>query len=101
MTARIYRPAKTSMQSGQGRTQSWVLEFEPESARTIEPLMGYTSSRDMHSQVKLQFDSKDDAVRYAENNGLAYRLIEPKKSKRRVISYAANFGHDRKVPWTH
>ncbi len=101
MTARIYRPAKTSMQSGQARAKSWVLEFEPDSPRTTEPLMGYTSSRDMLSQVKLQFDSKEDAVRYAQNNELSYRVIEPRDSKRRTISYAANFGYDRKIPWTH
>jgi len=101
MTARIYRPAKTAMQSGQGRAKFWVLEYEPGSARTTEPLMGYTSSSDMLSQVKLKFDSKDEAVRYAERNGIDFRVAEPKETKRRTISYSENFNYDRKVPWTH
>lgn len=101
MTARIYRPAKTAMQSGHGKAKFWVLEHEPASARTTEPLMGYTSSRDMMSQVTLKFDSKDEAVRYAERNGIGYRILEPKETKRRTISYSENFNYDRKVPWTH
>jgi len=101
MTARIYRPAKTAMQSGQGKAKFWVLEHEPGSARTTEPLMGYTSSRDMLSQVMLKFESKDEAVRYAERNGIAFRVLEPKETKRRTISYSENFNYDRKVPWTH
>ncbi|MEO1542982.1 MAG: NADH dehydrogenase ubiquinone Fe-S protein 4, partial [Pseudomonadota bacterium] len=56
MAARIYRPAKTAMQSGQARTKEWVLEHEPQSAREIEPLMGWTSSRDMAAQIRLEFD---------------------------------------------
>ena len=64
MTARIYRPARNAMQSGQAKDQ-WLLEYEPEAARQIEPLMGWTSSTDMRSQVKLKFDSKDEAIAYA------------------------------------
>ena len=65
MIARIYRPARTAMSSGQAKTHRWVLEFEPERAKSIEPLMGYTSSDDMRSQVRLQFDTKDEAIEYA------------------------------------
>ncbi|MEM9733019.1 MAG: ETC complex I subunit [Pseudomonadota bacterium] len=101
MVARIYRPAKTAMQSGKAKTQDWVLEFEPASRRSVEPLMGYTSSSDMLSQVKMRFPSKEGAIAYAERNGIAFRVTEPKETKRRVMSYSDNFAHDRKIPWTH
>ena len=101
MSARIFSPAKTAMQSGKAKTGYWVLEFDPELPRKIDPLMGYTTSRDMKSQIRLTFETKDEAIAYAENNGLAYRVQEPKEAKRRQISYAENFRYDRKIPWTH
>ncbi len=101
MPAKIYRPAKTAMQSGKAKTGKWILEFDPEARRTIDPLMGYTSSGDMKSQIRLKFDSADAAVAYAEKNGIAYRITEPKEARRRQISYAENFRYDRKTPWTH
>ena len=101
MTARIYRPAKTAMSSGQARAQRWVLEYEPEREKTIEPLMGYTSSDDMKSQIRLEFDSREAAVAYAERNGIAYRVFEPKDRLRPAISYSDNFRRDRNQPWTH
>jgi hypothetical protein len=100
MTARIYRPARNAMQSGQAKDQ-WVLEYEPEAAREIEPLMGWTSSTDMRSQVKLKFDSKEEAIAYAQRGGVAYRVEEPKASTRKVISYSDNFQTTRVVPWSH
>jgi hypothetical protein len=101
MSARIYSPAKTAMQSGKGKTGYWVLEFDPEVPRKIDPLMGYTTSRDMKSQIRLTFETREEAVAYAEKNAIAYRVQEPKESKRRQISYADNFRYDRKIPWTH
>jgi hypothetical protein len=101
MSARIYSPAKTAMQSGKSKTGHWVLEYEPEKPRSIDPLMGYTSSGDMKSQIRLSFATRDEAVAYAERNGIAYRVEEPKQADRRQISYAENFRYDRKVPWTH
>lgn len=101
MSARIYSPAKTAMQSGKAKTGHWILEFEPQSRRKIDPLMGYTTSSDTRSQVRLTFDSMEEAIAYAEKNGIAYRLETPKESKRRQISYADNFRYDRKMPWTH
>ena len=89
------------MQSGKSRTGHWVLEFDPEQRRTIDPLMGYTSSGDMKSQIRLTFETKEEAVAYAEKNGIAYRIEEPKEAKRRQISYSDNFRYDRKTPWTH
>ncbi|MEZ5811060.1 MAG: ETC complex I subunit [Rhizobiaceae bacterium] len=101
MPAKIYSPAKTAMQSGKAKTGGWVLEFDPETRRAIDPLMGYTSSADMKSQIRLNFDSREAAIAYAEKNGIAFRVIEPKEAKRRQISYAENFRYDRKTPWTH
>lgn len=101
MTARIYRPAKTAMSSGEAKTHEWVLEFEPEVPRSIEPLMGYTSSSDMRQQVHMRFADKEQAVAYAERNGIPYRVIEPKDRKRRTISYSDNFNYRRAQPWSH
>jgi hypothetical protein len=101
MAARIYQPAKTAMSSGRARTRHWVLEYEPERSRTIEPLMGYTSSDDMKSQISLDFDSREAAIDYAKRNGIAYQLFEPKVRSRATIAYADNFRRDRAQPWTH
>ncbi len=101
MSAKIYRPSKTAMQSGKAKTHEWVLEFDPEVPRTIDPIMGYTSSSDMHQQVRLTFETREEAVAYAERNGVAYRVMEPKETKRRRIAYSDNFRYGRRQPWTH
>jgi hypothetical protein len=101
MIARIYKPAQTAMQSGPARTKDWVLEYEPEAAREIDPLMGWTSSRDMRSQVRLSFATKEEAVAYAERNGIPYRLAEPKPRLAVRKSYSENFRFGRKEAWTH
>ena len=89
------------MQSGKAKTGRWLLEYDPEQPRRIDPLMGYTSSGDMKSQIRLWFDDKEQAVAYAEREGIAYRVEEPHQPKRRQVSYSDNFRFDRKVPWTH
>ena len=101
MPARIYRPAKTAMQSGQARTQEWVLEPEPGAARTIDPLMGWTSSADPQAQVQLAFDTLEEAVAYAVRQGIAYRVEVPKVRKAIRKSYADNFKFGRIGSWTH
>lgn len=101
MLARIYKPARTAMQSGTAKTKQWVLEYEPEEPRTIEPLMGWTSSVDMKQQIRLQFDSKEEAVRYCERHGIPYQVFAPQEPARRVIAYADNFAYSRRTPWTH
>jgi hypothetical protein len=100
-TARIYIPAKTAMQSGTAKTKSWVLEFEQASPRTVEPLMGWTSSADTRQQVRLLFDTREEAVAYCEHNGIPYQVCEPNPPKRRVMAYADNFAYTRRQPWTH
>lgn len=94
-TARIYQPAKTAMQSGTAATKKWLLEFEPDNSRSIDPLMGWTGSADTIKQLRLEFDSADAAVAYAEKNGLSYVVSEPHKRKFNVRSYADNFSHKR------
>jgi hypothetical protein len=101
MMARIYRPAKTAMSSGHAKTRRWVLEFEPQERKAIDPLMGYTASGDMRQQVRLTFDTKEEAVAYAERNGIPYQVYEPKERRPRAVSYAENFRTDRLTPWTH
>lgn len=101
MIARIYKPARNVMQSGTGKTKDWVLDFEPEKPRQVEPLMGWTSSADMRQQIRLRFASKEEAVAYCERQGIPYRVIEPKSSERRVIAYADNFAASRREGWTH
>ena len=101
MTARIYKPARTAMQSGQANTKSWVLDFEPETPRQVEPLMGWTSSADMRQQVRLRFQSKEEAIAYCERRGIPYQVTEDKPVARWAISYADNFAFHRRDAWTH
>ena len=102
MLARIFRPSKTAMQSGKANTKDWVLEFEPSDARSPDPLMGWTQTGDTESsQVRLTFETKEEAVRHADQHGIAFQLIDPKPAKRILKAYADNFAFNRKVPWTH
>jgi hypothetical protein len=101
MPARIFKPAKTAMQSGFANTKDWVLEFEPEEPSTVEPLMGWTSSGDMRQQVKLQFETKEEATAYCERHGIAFQVFETKTVPRRIASYSDNFAYNRRSPWTH
>jgi len=101
MRARIYQPARNAMQSGKARTKLWLLEYEPESPRAPDPLMGWTSSSDMRQQVVLEFDSSEEAVSYAEGNGIPYQVFEPHRPAPKAKSYSDNFRVDRKEPWSH
>ncbi len=101
MFARIYKPAKTAMQSGLAKTKDWLLDYEPATARETEPLMGWTSSNDMLSQVKLFFETKEEAVAYAEQNGIPYRVFEPHPRGFSKKSYSDNFKYGRIGSWTH
>jgi hypothetical protein len=102
MVARIYRPAKTAMQSGTAKTRDWVLDYEPEQPREVEPLMGWTSSGDMRQQVTLRFASAEEAIAYAERHGIAYQVFDAAKTPpRRSIAYSDNFAFKRRDAWTH
>ncbi len=93
--ARIYQPAKTAMQSGRGQTRKWVLEYEPASRRDPDPLMGWSSARDTLNEVRLRFDTLDEARAFAVAHGLEYTLNEPHARSPKVKSYADNFRYDR------
>ncbi len=103
MQARIYQPARNAMQSGMAKTHHWVLEYVPASARDVDPLMGWTSSTDMRSQVRLRFECKEAALEYAEEHGLEALVIEPhpRKPNIRAGGYGENFATNRRGPWTH
>ena len=101
MPAHIFKPAKTAMQSGTARTEEWVLEHEATAAREIDPLMGWTSTRDMGGQLHLSFATKEEAIAYAERNGIAYVLSEPQVRKPIRKAYSDNFKFGRVGSWTH
>jgi len=101
MRARIFRPAKNAMQSGKARAKQWVLEYEPEKPRTIDPLMGWTSSGDMRQQITLEFDTAEESVAQATANDIPYQLFEPHVPTPKPKAYSDNFRFDRKVPWSH
>ena len=88
-TAKIYIPTKTAMQSGKSKN-SWVLEY-PNISTSKDYLMNWTSSENTTKQVKIYFKTKEEAIRYAKLNKIKYTLIEPKKSKLIIKSYADNF----------
>jgi hypothetical protein len=101
MNVRIYQPAKTAMQSGLAKTRHWLLEYDQTARRELDPLMGWTSSPDTSQQVHLTFDTSEEAVAFAQANGLAYTIEEPAPRKPQPKSYADNFRFDRFLPWTH
>jgi hypothetical protein len=101
MVARIYRPARNAMQSGTARTQDWLLEFEQELPRHGDPLMGWTSSADMKQQLRLAFDTKEQAIAYAERERIPYQVFEDHKPRAQRKAYADNFRWGRPDAWTH
>ena len=103
MTARIHRPSPSATQSGPGPAKAWVLEFENEHPRELDPLMGWTGTSDAKAQIKLRFATKEEAIAYAERKALVYRVEEPKPGSplRRIMSYADNFKTQRVGQWTH
>ena len=93
--ARIYRPAKTAMQSGRRQTRKWLLEFEPASRREPDPLMGWASAEDTLNEIRLSFDTLDEAVAFAAQRGLDYAVSAPHEDTPKPKSYADNFRYDR------
>jgi hypothetical protein len=100
MQVRIYRPARNAMQSGKGN-RHWLLQFIAQPKREADPLMGWTSSHDTRQQVTLKFDSKEEAIAYAQREGYAYVVEEPKPKRLQTRAYADNFRYDRVGRWTH
>jgi hypothetical protein len=101
MPARIYKPSRNAMQSGKGKSQDWVLEFEQSVKREADPLMGWTSAGETGTQVKLTFATCEDAETYAKAKGLAY-TVQPEAPVRLIKkSYSDNFKFGRTTLWTH
>ena len=103
MRARIYKPAKTAMSSGNANTQDWVLEFSPEHPRGVDPLMGWTSSSDMNAQVRLRFETAEAAQNYAATHGIDAVVLKSKTRKPNIRpgGYGENFATGRRGAWTH
>lgn len=103
MRARIYQPARTAMSSGTAKTNKWVLEFAPAQAREVDPLMGWTSSADTQSQVRLQFATKEAALEYARENDIDVQVQDPNRRKPNIRpgGYGENFATGRRGVWTH
>ncbi|HVY85280.1 MAG TPA: ETC complex I subunit [Caulobacterales bacterium] len=101
MLAKIYRPTKTAMQSGKANTKRWVLEFEPALAPPTDALMGWTGSADPSGQVRLFFETKEEAVAYARAHAIPHQVTEPPETKRIIKAYGDNFAFRRKEPWSH
>ncbi|GAA6148142.1 ETC complex I subunit [Pseudooceanicola nitratireducens] len=103
MSARIYRPARNAMQSGTAKTRDWVLEHVSDTARDIDPLMGWTSNEDTQAQVRLRFPTKEAALAYAKDKGIDAVVVEPhsRKANVRPGGYGDNFATNRRQVWTH
>jgi hypothetical protein len=99
MLARIYKPAKTAMQSGLAKTKEWVLDYEPASPREVEPLMGWTSSGDTLAQVRLFFETQEEAIEYAKENNITlsrFRASSPRAFEK-ILRRQFQIWTDRKL----
>lgn len=103
MRARIYRPARNAMQSGTARSKNWVLDFGHAEERKADPLMGWTGSSDTQAQVKMSFETRDEAEAYAKAHAIDFIVIEPKSRAANVRAggYGENFATNRRQVWTH
>ena len=101
MTIKIYKPAKTAMQAGLGKAKKWLAEYISDADNVKDSLMGWNSSLDTQSQIKIFFETKKQAIAWAKNNNYQFYVEEPKIKKIKPKSYASNFDINRKDPWTH
>lgn len=101
MFARIFKPSKDASQSGLAGTKKWLFVFEPESPKDVSALTGWTSSEDTRQQVRLSFETQEEAVSFAKQHKIPYRVEKTHETKRRVVAYSDNFKFDRVGAWTH
>ena len=101
MTIKIYKPSKSSMQSGLRKTKQWLAEYIPEKDKIKDSLMGWNSSLDTKEQIKIFFETKEQAIEWSKKNNEQFIVIEPKERKIKPKNYASNFDINRKEPWTH
>lgn len=99
--ARIFEQPKSAMQSGYAGTNEWVLDFEQADRRVADPLMGWISSGDTQAQVRLRFATRDEAIAYAQAQGIAYEVELPHTRTLKPKAYADNFRFGRTENWTH
>lgn len=100
MLAKIYQPAKSAMQSGGGQ-KKWRLEFAPGAAPSSDVLMGWTSSLDSSGQVRMSFDTMEQAITFARTHQIPHQVSEPQTRARVIKAYADNFAFRRREPWSH
>jgi hypothetical protein len=101
MLAKIYRPARNAMQSGQAATKKWRLEFVLADAPRPDALMGWISGADPNGQVRMSFDTREEAIAFARKHAIPHQVIEPPEAKRAIKSYSENFAFRRREPWSH
>lgn len=101
MLAKIYRPARNAMQSGNAKSQQWLLEFEGETPRTVDPLMGWISNGDTNTQLRMYFETRDEAIEFAKRQAIPFQVTETREPRRVIKTYADNFAANRRRPWTH
>lgn len=98
---RVYQPRKNAMQSGRAKTKHWTVEFEPGAQPANDTLMGWVGQGDTRNQLRMRFDSRDEAVAFCKRNNLDYQVIEPKQRRLVRKSYSENFSPSRDKNWTH
>ncbi|MBV7255703.1 ETC complex I subunit [Pacificimonas sp. WHA3] len=91
MTARIYQRAMSAMQSGKARADEWVLEYVPNARQRHDPMTGWAGSADTKQQLKLRFDSREQAIAYAEKKDVAYSVAPPRVHRLKIQAYSDNF----------
>ena len=101
MTIKIYIPSKSAMQSGRGKSKKWLAEYISDESTIQNPLMGWTSSLDTKSQIRLFFETKEKAIEWAKENNFQYYIEEPQKRIIKPKAYSDNFNINKKEPWTH
>ena len=98
---RIYQPRKAATQSGRSKTKKWLVEFVPRSPQKIDPLMGWAGHGDTRRQIKLHFETKEEAITYCKKIGFDYFITDSKTRGTHPKSYSDNFAHERGKNWTH
>ena len=98
---RIYKPAKTAMQSGRAKTKNWIAEYISKDSLEKDSLMGWNVSKDTNSQIKIFFNTKSEAIKWAKKNNFQFEIINYQERKIIPKKYADNFAFNKKEPWTH
>ena len=98
---KIYKPSKSSMQSGKGITKRWIAEYISEVNSPKDSLMGWNSSNDTRSQIKIFFNTLEEAINWAKINNYQFEVFNSQERKIIPKKYADNFSYNKKEPWTH